>query len=251
MTLRISVAVPFCKNRPDTANLRKCLLGLWAQTRKPHEVILMDDSHPDDRAEVRQCLKDYRWSAHVPIRYLEFPYVGVNAPAWSRKFNAAHRIAKGDAFHLLCSNWSLEPEWIQKMGDWLEDLGPGNVVSADNARKNMGDESGNTYDFFAAYPDRFEAPSFYHIDEGFLTILHMQDWVDFDEDFDPKPDDLSETKGAWHAVSEWGYRLIVKNGCKLWIRRDMKAEHADYHPHPGGITQTYASEALMREKGVP
>lgn len=243
--LKASVCLPFCNYAHDTTNLRNCLDSLAAQTQKAHQIILSDDSLPEDRAEVKEICERYG------VEYLEFPFV-MYAPAFSRKFNASFARVTGDAIALLCSNWRLGPDWIEKMAQWLEELGPRNVIACDNARHAMQDAKGNTIDWFAGHPDRFEVHNYHLIDEGFLTMIHTCDWVPWDEDFDPPPGDMSETKGAWHAVIVWGSQLMGK-GVRIWIRRDLQAEHqVDLHRRgrETWYAQTMASDRLMRAKGI-
>ncbi len=243
--LKVSVFIPFCNYQHDLTNLETCLKSIAEQTQLPHQVFLLDDSVPEERSIVvglgLACLP-----REIDFRYLEFPFVNY-APAFALKFNTAYEKCTGDAICILCSNWKLGPNWIQRMAQWLEELGPGNVISSDNARKSMGDAEGKLYDFFAERPTIFQETNFMLIDEGFLTMIHKESWLPWDEDFDPAVDDMSEDKGNWHGVSEWGYRLLI-HGVKLWIRRDLEAWHQPRGNREKWISQTRNSEAILRSK---
>ena len=243
--LTVTLMIPFCKFLPDLTNLRNCLDTLDKQTQPAEQIILSDDSHPDDRAEVRDLC------AQHGVTYLELPFVQY-APAFARKFNRSFARATGDAVVLLCSNWLLGPDWIAEMAKWLRGLGPKNIVAGDNMRHHQRrTPDGPEFDWFAGYADRFELTDHNYIDEGYLTMLYRQDWIPFDEAFDPEPGDLSEQKGNWHGVIDWGYRLMVKNHCRLWLRRDLQAEHQKSGNRPAWFPQIAASNEQLTRKGVP
>jgi len=227
----------------DTSNLQACLKTVAAQTQPFHQIILSDDSHADDRPEVQELCRQYG------IEYLEFPFVNY-APAFGRKFNRSFAQTTGDAICLLCSNWVLGSNWVEEMARWLDELGPGHVVASDNARHKMLNAQGIPYDWFAGSPDRFKASNHHLIDEGFLTILHRQDWIPFPEAYDPPEDDLSATKGAWHAVIEWGRDLMGKQGVQLWIRRDLEAEHLPKRDPVEWKEQCKWSDGILQQRGA-
>lgn len=242
--LTASVLLPFCNFLHDATNLRNCLDTLDKQTQPAEQIILADDSHPDDRAEVRAICDQHG------ALYLEFPFVQY-APAFARKFNRSFARATGDAVVLLCSNWLLGPDWIAEMTKWLQELGPRSIVASDNMRHKQNVPERGSVDWFAGYPDRFEVTDHNLIDEGFLTMLYRKDWLPWDESFDPTPGDESEQKGNWHGVIEWGWRLMTKEHMRLWIRRDLKAEHQESGNRPVWFDQIDSSAALLTQKGVP
>lgn len=240
--MKVSCLIPYCNYMRDSGNLKRCLESLSRQTLPLHQIILADDSLPEDRSEIQAICQEYG------VTYLEFPFVQF-APAFSRKFNGMFARVTGDLVMILCSNWILGPHWVAEMATWLTELGPKNIVASDNARQAMGDSNGRIFDWFAGYPDRFPAPGLHFIDEGFLTMLHVADWEHWDEDFDPPPGDLSETRGAWHAVIVWGAALM-KKGVRLWLRRDLDATHQPRQGRESWLRQTQWSEGVMHGKGV-
>lgn len=256
----VSVLIPFFY-RDHTDNLRNCLQSLQEQTRRPEQIIICDDSMEERRPEVKKLCTEL--GAHL---FIEFPFTA-GKPQWSKKFNDAYPHVTEDMILILCSNWILEPRWLEEMVKDLEGLGKGNMVAGDSARQGMGDGQGNTYDWFAGFPDFFLVPNLLcgifsdfkrveevegakdfvyqmnkywdYMDEGFLNLMWKEDWLVWDEDFDQI--------GAWHAVCEWGFRLFYE-GLKLWIRRDLKATHQERHPLPEWLDQTSESHKLYLKK---
>ena len=256
----ITVIIPYFNCRYNE-NLKACLDSLQQQTRKPQQVIVVDDSLDDDRVEIKRiCLE------RGVDTYLELPFVN-GVPQWSKKFNTAYKHVTQEMILILCSNWVLEPKWLKEIAGILETLGKGNMVAGDSARADMGDQDGSRYDWFAGFPDLFLIPNPFHgimpdfkrveevpgakdyvyrmsqywdyMDEGFLNLMWKDDWLPWDEDFD--------AVGAWHAVCEWGFRLSI-NGLRLWIKRGFKAGHGTRHPFPQWIDQNKESYELYVRK---
>jgi hypothetical protein len=211
---------------------------------------VIDDSHPDDRPEVKAICEKFG------AEYMELAFTNY-APQWCRKFNRAYEHVTGDIIQLLCSNWLLGPDYLEKMVAWLQELGPGTIVAADNARKVMKDQYGVQFDWYAGRPDKFCESDFHLFDLGFLYTMYKADWEPWDEDLDPPEGDMSQNKGSWHGVTAWGYLQMNVRGRKFWIRRDMDARHDfDKSPTPRVdesvfLRQTYGSEALVRSKRIP
>lgn len=242
--MTISVIIPYCccSSSEGTANLERCLESLSNQTLKPDQIIICDDSEPANRNKVIQTCYESEGVHYIPLPFISYK------PQFAKKFNEGFRCVIGDKILILCSNWILEPNILEEMSRTLAVVGKGNMIASDAARKVMGNEKGEQYDWFAGYPNFFELTHgdgkrlvmpWDYVDEGFLNMLWKDDWLSWDEEFDQV--------GAWHAVVEWGYRLI-KNGLRLWIRRDLNAFHQERSPRPEWIDQTHESDKLLRRK---
>jgi hypothetical protein len=234
----VSIMIPYCY-LGDTTSLENCLKSLNKQ-RQACEIIVCDDSNIADRELVIDAC-----NRNDVKTYIEFPFVDFK-PQFSSKFNQAAMYAQGDMLMILCSNWVLGENTLFQMVDTLNILGKNAMLSGDNARQHMRGESGEEFDWWQGQPTLFEItngdgraqPSDY-VDEGFLTVLRKENWLVWDEEFDKV--------GAWHAVVEWGYRLL-QSGVRHYIRRDLEAVHQERTPRPEWLDQTAESDILLRSK---
>ena len=270
--LRVTIFVPYCQRLEDNSHLELCFTYLRNQTQKVHQIIVMDDSEEKDRPDIKRLCKRYK------ADYLEFPYVD-HAPAFSRKFNKGFEIATGDALVILCANWCLGKDWIEKMTDMMVRRGNHCILVCDNARQAMGeagsdpgDKTRPLYDWYQRYPDKrwdrrsdgswiipdeFREGNFMLVDTGFLMMVHRDYWLPWDETADPPADDPSQwpEKGAWHAVSEWGYRMLVSSGrdMEMWVKRSLDANHLEMPARTDTrwVRQTEVATQWLRSKGVP
>ena len=265
--MRTSIIIPHCVME-DTTNLRNCLRTLAIQTVKPHQVIIMDVSNDtmqltggwSDWANVGLLCKQFDVELiHLPFRY--------HLPNWAEMFNTAFKKVTGDAIMLLCANWLLARYALEAMQLGLEQAGPGHIVVSDSQRQQMSSALGEPIDWYGDFARRclpvtnyvlpsmgelamFQVPTdtlaqVSQIDVGYLTILHKEDWLPWDEEFD--------TVGGWHAVVEWGFRQLVDHNRKLMVLRGLLAWH-----QPTGFTfntskgqwieQTKQSEAMLTRK---
>ncbi len=265
--IKTTFLIPYCLRLEDNSHLELCLTHVQNQTQKPHQVIIMDDSEEKDRSGIKRLCRKYK------ADYLEFPYVD-HSPAFSRKFKAGLEIAKGDIIVTLCANWCLAEDWVEKMTDMMERRGKHCILICDNARHAMGeadsdpeDKGRPVYDWYQRYadpkwdirpdgsriiPKEFREHNFMLIDAGFLMMIHRDFWLPWDEEFDPPPEDVARTKGAWHAVSEWGHRMLRSSGrgMEMWVKRDLEAHHLEM-PSRGDDSwkvQTEWSTRLLEKK---
>ncbi len=245
--LDVTILIPYCLRLKDNSHLELCLTYLNLQTRKPRQIIVLDDSELKDREGIKQVCDNYG------ADYLEFPYVN-HSQAFARKFNTGFKHSVGDAIVLLCSNWCLEPGWVEKMVDMMERRGNDCIICCDNSRRYIDNGSGNMIDWFAGYPDEFRSSDPNMMDSAFLMMIHRDSWLPWDEDFDPDPDKLDEwvDKANWHGITEWAHRLMRNN--QLWIKRGLKADHIPiprWPDRPKWERQIVISFALAKSKGVP
>ena len=232
----VSILIPYCLARYEVDNLRGCLASLRAQTVQPKEILVGDDSHPDDVPLVQSVCEEFG-AKYIPLPFTYW------APAWSRKMNGLFYASTGEMVVLLCSNWQLGENWLEEMVKWLEELGRGHIIVCDNARHDMGRADGTRYDWYAGREDRFEEPDYSLLDMGYLHIFYRNDWVDWDEDYDPPPGYDGRDIGAWHAITEWAFQMIVMNAMKLMVRRDLKATHLwNKSKHPRASTSEYLQQ---------
>lgn len=226
--MAVSVLSPFCF-QDNLGNLENCLRRLREQTSPPAQIIVADDSPEEVKPSVEGLCKGHG-AVHLPLPFVDYK------PQWAAKYNRAFPLVTGDMVLILCSNWILEKRWLEEMVKTLTALGPKSMVAGDSARKVL---LGG--DWFAGSPDLFQITNPHLVDEGFMNLMWAADWLPWDEEFD--------RVGAWHAVVEWGHRLM-QNEVKVWIRRDLHAEHQERHPRPEWLSQTQASEGILRGKGV-
>uniref|UniRef100_A0A6M3J4I4 Uncharacterized protein n=1 Tax=viral metagenome TaxID=1070528 RepID=A0A6M3J4I4_9ZZZZ len=188
----------------------------------------------------------------------------------SRKFNIGFGLTTEDIIFLHCANTLLSRTALTAYRDAIMSFGPGNILVSDSQRQQMDGPNGEPLDWFY-YKSRdyakevaaqfgieklldlwpsslvgfmaFPIKDFSLIDCGFTQMLHREDWLPWDEDFDEC--------GSWHALTEWGYRLIEVEGKQLWVLRGMTAWHlprADEHIQPINLEQTMASQRILEAK---
>lgn len=230
--MQVDILIPFCNYMHSLHNLTLCLESLRWQTRRPDSIYLADDSLPQERTVVQALCREYG------VQYLPFPFVNY-APAFSRKMNGMFAQSQGQIIVLLCSNWVLSIDWLQLMLNWLVELGPGNLVTGNSDRPGH----------FQGAREPVAIGDLPLWDSGYLEALFRQDWLPWDEEFDPAPDDQSATKGAWHATTEWHARLQRK-GMRCWTRNDVTAHHLERQESPEWVRQVWLSLPLLRSKGV-
>uniref|UniRef100_A0A6M3XDT2 Putative glycosyltransferase n=1 Tax=viral metagenome TaxID=1070528 RepID=A0A6M3XDT2_9ZZZZ len=251
--MALSILVPHCA-LGGTHYLQGFLQTLASQTVKPHEIIVVDDSSIHDRDSVRNLCQEY------DCKLIELPFVNYR-PQWSKKFNLAFEQITGDAVMLLSAGFLMHRVALEVMEVALRSLGRGNIVVSDSQRQQMDDAGGNPKDWYqqtvyeVAKEDGvpyivsllgpylvFRETNYMLIDCGFFQALHAVDWIPWDEEFDEV--------GAWHAIVEWGYRLIKVHKKQLWIHRSLLAWHQPVHI--GGPSrseaQIKASQQLLLEK---
>lgn len=252
--MALSVIIPY-RVMEDATNLRNCLRTLKAQTTPAREIIVVDDTPPSDDQEERVPTLCDQFNAlwlHVPPR---------DKPQWAYKFNKAIEYVDGDKVLLLCANWLLAPYALQIMERGLDTVGPGYIVVSDSQRQQMSDGRGTSVDWFKGvfieknrhtclpvldgpFP-LFRVENYSYIDSGFLTAIHKVDWLPWDEEFDEV--------GGWHAVIEWGYRLMEVEHKRLVVLRGIIAWHQPTRftevCDPGPLQeQTKASQRLLARK---
>lgn len=107
--LRTSVVIPVLN---DAARLRRCLLALSRQTRRPEEVIVVDNGSADDLATV-VCAAREDWG--LPLRLLHEPRTGVTYATHAGYDAAAYEIiARCDA------DCVPDPQWLARLVGRLE-----------------------------------------------------------------------------------------------------------------------------------
>jgi MoaA/NifB/PqqE/SkfB family radical SAM enzyme len=100
----ISVVVPAYNAAPW---LSLCVDSLLAQSRRPGEIIVVDDASTDDTAEI---------AARLPVRLLRLPRN--TGAAYARSFGAAR--ANGAIVAFLDSDCSAPPDWLERIAAELD-----------------------------------------------------------------------------------------------------------------------------------
>jgi glycosyltransferase involved in cell wall biosynthesis len=133
---RIAFVVP-TKDRPD--DLRKMLVSLAQQTRRPDQVVVVDGSDPDVRRVVDE--------AHS----LDVEYVREFPPSLARQRNAGMARLRGDITlaGYLDDDIVLEPEAVQRMLEFWEKAGPDVGGAAFTITNNPPPGALNLKQFFA------------------------------------------------------------------------------------------------------
>lgn len=214
--MKISVFLSYSGYAQPNDNIARTLSALRMQSLQPHEIIVADNSDSQQRVVA--------WCGSYGAKHLSFPFSHY-AYVYSANYNACFEVSSGDAIVLLCSNWILAPNWLDEQAKWLSELGQGNLVTTENDRRALVRAVGEApRDWFADYPKRFEYNDPNYIDNAKLMI-HRQDWLPFDVDFDPPVDNSKREAGNMHGLIEWGARQIVKNRLHFWFRRDLQMLH--------------------------
>lgn len=107
--LRVSVVIPVLDDAP---RLRRCLLALSRQSRRPDEVIVVDNGSADDLADVVRAAREVQ---ALPLRLIHEPRTGVAFATHAGYDAAAHEIiARCDA------DCAPDPQWLARLVGRLE-----------------------------------------------------------------------------------------------------------------------------------
>src|SRR5690242_15201810 len=103
MTLTISTIIP---NHNDAPALARCLSSVFAQTKPPLEVVVIDDASTDDS---RAVLEGFR-SQHPSLRPI---YVATKSPDWCRQLYENLPTLRGDYVHISGSDDCIAPNFYE------------------------------------------------------------------------------------------------------------------------------------------
>lgn len=217
--ITVSCITAFSNPKRDLTDLRATLTALRQQTYPLHEIIVCDDAPEEDKAGIAALCAEFG------AEYMPYPFTNW-ALATGGQYNQAVARSTGDVILLLCPHWVLAPNWVREMVEWLAELGPGNVIATDNDRHALiRTEGGRPLNWFAHKPVRFETFDAGDMDHA-KTMCWRRDWVDFDTRLDCPPGDTTAEKGNCHGFILWAWEHAVLHGRHLWLRRDLRMEHA-------------------------
>lgn len=157
--LSISVIIP-CYNAERF--LAEALASVLAQTRQPHEIIVVDDCSTDGSLAVAE-----QWAAaHPGIRVLRMPQNGGDAPAR----NAAVREATGELVAMLDADDAWEPFHLEEVAGLL-DAHPEAVVAGSAVRRTGSRDGLWTPRFAPGVPTRVFELALWQAPQSHSTVV--------------------------------------------------------------------------------